>query len=132
MNKRALEALILIGFATLIVGLVGSLFIFNSPESHRIIWPCLLGAVMGLAVFAGFILWGRGGSDPEAPTVVASLPDEMSANALVVQLEAHGIRARAIGGHTSSDLVCDVKVVVPESDHELAMGVLQIMTESNT
>ena len=132
MKKRAFEAFVLLGFAKLIVMLVGSLFIFNSPESHRIIWPCLLGAVIGLTVFAGFLVWGNGANDPDAPAAVASLPDEMSANALVVQLEAHGIKARAIGGHTSSDLVCDVKVVVSEKDHEIAMGVLQIMTESNT
>ena len=129
-NQRAPIFLILIGFAGLIVLLVGSLFVFQSPFARRIIGPCLLAAVVGLIVFAGFMVLGKWGSeDPHQPMVVASLPDEMSASALVVQLEAHGINARAVGGFTAGDVVCDVKVVVPAEDHELAMGMLQIIEE---
>ena len=132
MNSRKLEALIFFGFGVVIVASLVSLFVFESPLARRMIGPCLLGSVFGLTIFALYILFGRQGrDDPQKPTVVASLPDELSASALVVQLESHGISARAIGGFTSGDMVCDVKVVVPQQDHELAMGVMQIIEEDN-
>ncbi len=114
-------------FALAIVGLLGSLFVLPSEEARQLIWPCLLGAVMGLATFAGFLAWGRVAKDPNAPTVVASLPDEMSASALVVQLEAHGIKARAVGGFTSgfqTEIASDVRVVVAASDYKAAVQVI--------
>ena len=132
MNSGKLEALIFVGFGLLIVVSLVSLFIFESPFARRVIGPCLLGSVLGLAIFAGFVTIGRQRrEDPHKPTVVASMADEMSASALVVQLEAHGISARAIGGFTAGDIVCDVKVVVPHKDHELAMGVMQLIEEDS-
>jgi len=132
MGKRQLEKFIFLGFAALIVTLLASLFVFRTPASVRLIGPCLLGAILGLAVFATFTAIRRGTKhDPDRPTVVASMSDEMSANAIVVQLESHGITARAIGGHTAGDLACDVKVVVAEKDYEIAMGTMQLIEEDN-
>ena len=133
MAKTQLEPLIFLGFAALIVTLLASLFVFRSPATTRIIGPCLVAAILGLAVFATFIAFRRDQQDdPDAPTVVASMSDEMSASAIVVQLESHGITARAIGGHTAGDLACDVKVVVAAKDYELAMGMMQVIEEDNT
>lgn len=53
--------------------------------------------------------------DPHRPTVVASLPNEMNAAAIVASLETHGIKARAVGGFTAgfqTEIASDVKVVV--------------------
>ncbi len=68
-------------------------------------------------------------NDPNRPTVIASMPDEMSASAIVAKLEEHGIKARAVGGYTSgfqTEIAGDVKVVVPNVQagraHELLTG----------
>ena len=128
MNRRSIEAGILLLFALAIVGLLGSLFIIESPEERRLVWPCLLGAIMGLATFAGFLAFGRTAADPDSPTVVASLPDEMSASALVVQLGNFGIKAQTVGGYTSgfqTEVASDVRVVVAARDVEAAMKLLK-------
>ena len=83
MKRQTIEAGILLLFALVAVGLVSSLFVIESPAERKLILPCLVGAVMGLATFAGFLAFGRSSEDPTSPTVVASLPDEMSASAIV-------------------------------------------------
>ena len=128
MKQQTIEGGILLLFALVIIGLLGSLFVIDTPAERKLIWPCLVGAMMGLATFAGFLAFGRKSDDPTSPTVVASLPDEMSASAIVVQLGAHGIKAQAIGGFTSgfqTEVASDVRVVVAASDHEAARKLLQ-------
>ncbi len=128
MKRQTIEAGILLLFALVTVGLVSSLFVIESPAERKLILPCLVGAVMGLATFAGFLAFGRSSVDPTSPTVVASLPDEMSASAIVVQLNAHGIQAQAIGGYTAgfqTEIASDVRVVVAASDRDAAMKLLQ-------
>jgi len=128
MNRKTVEAFILLAFAFVIIGLVGSLFILDTPQQRKIIFPCLLGAIMGLVTFAGFLLYRRDGNDPDAPKVIASLPDELSASSMVQQLEANGIKARAVGGYTSgfqTDIAGDVSVVVSASEYDAAMEVIQ-------
>jgi hypothetical protein len=128
MNRRNIEAGILLLFAVAIVGLLGSLFVIESPEERKLILPCLVGAVMGLVSFAGFLVFGRGAADPDSPTVVASLPDEMSASALVVQLGNFGIKAQAVGGYTAgfqTEVASDVRVVVAARDVDAAMKLLK-------
>lgn len=66
-------------------------------------------------------------NDPHRPTVIASLPDEMSAAAIVAKLEEHGIKARAIGGFTAgfqTEIAGDVKVVVPQIEADRANTLL--------
>jgi len=128
MNRKTVEAFILLAFAFVIAGLFGSLFILDSVEARRIILPCLVGAVMGLFTFAGFLVYRRDGNDPHAPKVVASLPDEISASSMVQRLEASGIKARAVGGFTSgfqTEVAGDVRVVVSACEYEAAMKVIQ-------
>ena len=128
MKRQTIEAGILLLFALAIIGLLGSLFVIESPEERKLILPCLVGAMMGLATFAGFVAFGRGENDPDSPAVVASLPDEMSASAMVVQLNAHGIKAQAIGGYTSgfqTEVASDVRVVVAARDQEAALKLLK-------
>ena len=128
MNRKSVEVFIMLAFAFVIIGLIGSLFILDSPEERRIILPCLVGAVMGLVAFAGFLVVRRDGSDPNAPKVVASLPDEISASSMVQHLEANGIKARSVGGYTSgfqTEVAGDVRVVVAANEYEAAMKVIQ-------
>lgn len=130
MNRSHFEAGILVLFALALFGLLGSLFIFDSEESRKIIWPSIVGALMGLATFTSFIAFSKRKIDPTTPTVVASLPDELSANAVVVQLETHGIKARAVGGFTSgfqTEIASDVRVVVAACDIDEATKVLESM-----
>lgn len=128
MNRKATEGIILLAFAFVIIGLLGLLFFIDSPQDRKFIWPCLVGASMGLVTFAGFLLFRRDGNDPHAPTVVASLPDELTASRIVQQLEAVGIKARAIGGFTSgfqTEVAGDVRVVVAKTDYEAAMDTIR-------
>lgn len=128
MNRKTVEAFILLAFAFVIIGLLGSMFIIDTPQQRKIILPCLLGAIMGLFTFAGFLVYRRDGNDPNAPKVVASLPDEISASSLVQRLEANGIKARAVGGYTSgfqTEIAGEVRVVVSASQYEAAMKTLK-------
>lgn len=127
MNRKTTELFILLAFAFVIVGLLGSLFIIDTPQQRKIILPCLVGAFMGLFTFAGFLVSRRESNDPNAPTVVASLPDEMSASSLVQLLEANGIKARSVGGYTSgfqTEIAGEVRVVVSASEYKAAMKVV--------
>jgi hypothetical protein len=135
MKRKSTQAIILLAFAKVIISLVASLFFFSSPEARGWIYPCLLGAIIGLAFYASMFAWGGSSNDPTLPTVVASLPDEMSASAVVSQLEVHGIKARAVGGFTSgfqTEIASDVKVVVAAQDVELARAALQKSMELST
>lgn len=128
MNRKAVEAIILLAFAFVIVGLIGSLFILDGPQQRKVILPCLVGAVMGLFTFAGLLVYRRDSNDPDAPKVVASLPDELTASSMVQHLEANGIKARAIGGYTSgfqTEVAGDVRVVVAASEYEAAMEMIK-------
>jgi len=132
MKRKSIQAVILLGFAKVIFGLMGSLLFFDSPEARGWIYPCLLGAIIGLVMFGRFFAWGGKTDDPTLPTVIASLPDEMSASALVVQLESHGITARAVGGYTSgfqTEIASDVKVVVAARDVKIAKAIIETVAE---
>lgn len=125
--RRNLEVATFLLFAFILAGLVVSLFAIEAPEDRRFVWPCMVGATMGLITFTGFLTWGKKSSDPNAPTVVASLPDEMSASALVVKLASHGLKARAVGGFTSgfqTEVASDVRVVVPASQFAAAVNII--------
>jgi len=128
MNRKVVEAFILLAFAFVIVGLLGSLFIIDTPQQRKIILPCLVGATMGLFTFAGFLVFRRDGNDPNSPKVVASLPDELSASSMVQTLEANGIKARSVGSYTSgfqTEVAGDVRVVVAANEYEAAMKVIR-------
>ena len=134
LENKTLQMFVLFGMAKLVFVLLGSLFFFNSKEAHGFIWPCLLMAMIGLAIFAAFQAWGKASDDPTLPTVVASLPDELNANAVVALLETHGITARPVGGYTSgfqTEIAGDVKVVVAASDAETAKAAIQTVAEGS-
>ena len=127
MKRRTFEVAIFTTFIVILAGLFASPLFIESPEQRRFIWPCIVGATLGLITFAGFLFWGRKSSDPNAPTVVASLPDEMSAFALAGKLASHGLRARAVGGFTSgfqTEVASDVRVVVPASEFAAVVNVI--------
>jgi len=66
-------------------------------------------------------------NDPNRPHVVARVPTEFEASAIVSALEAAGIKAMAVGGHTAgfrAEAPGDVSVVVPEHEAEQAAAVL--------
>jgi hypothetical protein len=121
---KVTQAIVLLAFAFVIFGLLGSMFILESKDANRIIWPSLLGVMIGLATYSMSIVFANRGEDPDAPKVVAYARDELSANAVVVKLEAHGIKARAIGGFTSTEVGSDVAVVVSAQHYEAAMRAL--------
>lgn len=128
MKRQSLELAILLVFAVSLVALVGSLFLIEETELRQLIWPCIFAALVGLVTFCGFIYFGKSVHDPSSPRVVASLPDEMSASAIVVALSAHGINARAVGGYTSgfqTEIASDVRVVVSASEFEAAKSVIE-------
>lgn len=134
-KSKTIQLIVLIAFAKVIFALLGSLFFFSSPEARGWIYPCLLGAIIGLAFYASMYAWGGKSDDPTLPTVIASLPDEMSASAVVSQLEVHGIKARAVGGFTSgfqTEIAGDVKVVVAAQDVKKANAVLATPMELST
>lgn len=123
--KRAIQAVVLLAFIFAIIGLIGSMFILDSKESAGILLPCLFATVMGMLVYVGHVVWTAGANDSDAPAVVASFPDELSASALVSRLESNGVNAQAIGGFTSTEFGSDVSVVVAATDYEFAMKVLR-------
>ena len=66
-------------------------------------------------------------SDPHRPHVIARVPTDFEAAAIVSALEAAGIKAMAVGGHTAgfrAEAPGDVTVVVPEDEAEQAEAVL--------
>lgn len=131
-KRKTLQVFGLMAFAKVIFTLVVSLYFFTSPEARGWIYPCLLGAIIGLVFFGSMYAWGGESDDPTLPTVIASLPDEMSASAIVSQLEFHGIKARAVGGFTSgfqTEIASDVKVVVAAKDVAKANTALQTAAE---
>lgn len=134
-KSKTIQAIILLAFVKVIFTLVASLYFFSGPEARGWIYPCLLGAIIGLVFYGSMFAFGGKSDDPTLPTVIASLPDEMSASAVVSQLEVHGIKARAVGGYTSgfqTEIAGDVKVVVAAQDVELAKTVLQSTAELST
>ena len=65
--------------------------------------------------------------DLNRPHVVAKVPTDFEAAAIVSALEAAGIKAMAVGGHTAGFLAeapGDVAVVVPASEAKPAEAVL--------
>ena len=66
-------------------------------------------------------------NDPNRPHVVAKVPTEFEAAAIVAALEVAGIKAMAVGGHTAgfrAEAPGDVTVVVQENEAEQAETVL--------
>ena len=66
-------------------------------------------------------------TDPNRPHVVTRVPTEFEAAAVVSALEAAGIKAMAVGGHTAgfrAEAPGDVAVVVQENEAEQAKVVL--------
>lgn len=66
-------------------------------------------------------------SDPHRPYVVAKVPNEIEAAAIVTALEAAGIQAMAVGGHTAgfrAEAPGEVSVVVQQQKAEQAAAVL--------
>ena len=65
--------------------------------------------------------------DQLRPHVVAKVPTDFEAGAIVSALEAAGIKAMAVGGHTAgfrAEAPGDVAVVVPANQAEEAEAVL--------
>ena len=66
-------------------------------------------------------------NDPNRPHVIATVPTDFEAAAIVSALEAAGIKAMAVGGHTAgfrAEAPGDVAVVVPASEAKTAEAVL--------
>ncbi len=66
-------------------------------------------------------------NDPNRPHVVANVSTDFEAAAIVSALEAAGIKAMAVGGHTAGFLAeapGDVSVVVPANEVKPAEAVL--------
>lgn len=135
MNKpKPLTSIITSVLLAVSIALAIALFTSENPSQRR--WLAV-GLVTSLAANFGFIVKqlasaskkyaGDHGGDPHRPTVIASLPDEMSAAAIVAQLEEHGIKARAVGGYTAgfqTEIAGDVKVVVPQIEADRANKLL--------
>ena len=66
-------------------------------------------------------------NDPNRPHVVATVTTDFEAAAIVTALEAAGIKAMAVGGHTAgfrAEAQGDVAVVVQENEADRAETVL--------
>jgi len=62
--------------------------------------------------------------EPDGVEVLVSLADEFEAAAIVGDLEAHGVAARAVGGFTAGFPPGEVRVVVARGDLRRAQQVL--------
>ncbi len=66
-------------------------------------------------------------NDPNRPHVVAKVPTDFEAAAIVTALQEAGIKAMAVGGHTAgfrAEAPGDVAVVVQENEAKQAETVL--------
>lgn len=125
--KAKLQRIIQVVLAITTAVLIASAFVIEDPESRRWLGPCIAGSIMGLVTFSAITWLGRPVHDPQAPTVVASLPDAMAAGMIVTQLESGGVKAKAIGGFTSgfqTEVASDVEVVVARADVAAAEKIL--------
>ena len=127
-NRGSIELALqfLLGLVTLC--LVVAYFFASSAETLATLRPLVFGSFMGFITFSLTLWVFRPINDPLAPTVVASLPDALTAGMIVTQLESSGISARAVGGYTSgfqTEVASDVKVVVAKSDVAAAKEVLK-------
>ena len=122
-SQGSLSTLFLIGFVCSVL-----LAIANSV-SPFVTWSVLVICMLttGLGLMMLFLLDGAGKQDPDSPQVVASLPDEVSANQVVSLLHENGIKATIVGSYTSgfqTEVASDVQVVVPLKEAVIAKDIL--------